>query len=255
MADIQILSGLAILISSFISMPCGISAFHWQIIVYLAWFSSLTHLAVLTFLRQRLYHWRPMRAWRLIAMAALMILLMVALVPTARIEWPPTDAFDNKTVILIPDYQFFDFAPNRYAVCSFKDMSLIDPASLASAIISMVVIFSGFIVRVIKLHRTLSDALQGVRRKVSGKFTARLDQLHSWTHDWPEPCELPGSVRLRWKRAGMSLKRNLVYQPACATVITTRAAVDAFTSTFYEARRQDLGNSTQEFNEPWEFAD
>lgn len=248
MADIQILSGLAILISGFIAMPCGLSAFHWQIIVYLAWFSSLTHLAVLTFLRQRLYHWRPMRAWRLIAMAALMILLMVALVPTAKVEWPLAGVFESPVVIMNSTSVSPDqiFAPNRYAVCSFKGMSGVDRASLASAVISMLVIFSGFITRVIKLHRTLSGALQHVRSVVDKEYIAMLDQLRLWTHDWPEASGPSGSVHGRWKRVVMSLGRSLIYQPACAILIATRAAIDAFTSTFYEVRRQKLGDLAQE---------
>lgn len=256
MADIQTLSGLAILISGFISMSCGLSAFHWQIIVYLAWFSSLTHLAVLTFLRQRLYHWRPMRAWRLIAMAVLMLLLMVALVPTARFDWPPADAFESPAAIfdttLVSEFGYPDtvFAPNRYAVCSFKHMGKIEATSLVPAAISMVVIFSSFVTRVVKLHKTLSDALGVIRLTVGRKYIAALDQLHSWTHDCSEPPEILGSVHGRWKKVGVSLVRSLAYQPACAMFIAIRTAIDAFTSTFYEVRSRSwrtLGGSLVDY--------
>ncbi|KAK0742978.1 hypothetical protein B0T18DRAFT_447808 [Schizothecium vesticola] len=61
-ADIQIVTGIAILIGGYSTLPCGISAYHWQLVVDLAWFSSVTHLAALTFLRRYLHN-RPVEKW------------------------------------------------------------------------------------------------------------------------------------------------------------------------------------------------
>lgn len=65
-------------------LPSGLQAYHWQIIVYLAWFSCLTHLAALTVMRQELYKGRLMRSLRLIAMGLLVVMLVVALVVTTN---------------------------------------------------------------------------------------------------------------------------------------------------------------------------
>ncbi|KAF6826262.1 hypothetical protein CMUS01_09504 [Colletotrichum musicola] len=51
MSDIQIITGLAILISAFHGLERSLSGYHWQIIIYTAWFSAVTHLAALTHLR------------------------------------------------------------------------------------------------------------------------------------------------------------------------------------------------------------
>lgn len=51
MSDFQLITGLAILISGFTQLQTGISAYHWQRLVQLAWFSSVTHLCCLTALR------------------------------------------------------------------------------------------------------------------------------------------------------------------------------------------------------------
>lgn len=54
MSDLQILTGISILISGYAQLECGLSCYHWQVLVYLAWFSSLTHLSCLTLLRNYL---------------------------------------------------------------------------------------------------------------------------------------------------------------------------------------------------------
>ena len=87
MSDIQILTGSSILISGYLQLYCGLSAYHWQMLVYLAWFSSLTHMSCLTFLRSYLYHRHVERTWRLIAMGLLIVVLIFALIPTGNYVW------------------------------------------------------------------------------------------------------------------------------------------------------------------------
>lgn len=47
-SDTQIITGIAILLCGYIQLPLGISTYHWQVVVSLAWFSSLTHLLTLS---------------------------------------------------------------------------------------------------------------------------------------------------------------------------------------------------------------
>jgi hypothetical protein len=56
-------------------------------IVYLVWFSSLTHMACLTSSRGCLFHHPRERAWRLLAMGIIVILLITALIPTGNFDW------------------------------------------------------------------------------------------------------------------------------------------------------------------------
>lgn len=81
-SDIQLITSLAVLISGYLQLPCGLSVYHWQIIVNLSWFSALTHLTTLTSLRQH-FRSRPFMAiCRALFMGTLLILLSVAFVPT-----------------------------------------------------------------------------------------------------------------------------------------------------------------------------
>ncbi|KAH7093346.1 hypothetical protein FB567DRAFT_173148 [Paraphoma chrysanthemicola] len=86
MSDLQLLTGLGILTSGFARLRCGMSTFHWQRIVNLAWFSSVTHLCCLTFLREHLRRNRVLQIWRIPGMVALTFMLMVALVTTLSYE-------------------------------------------------------------------------------------------------------------------------------------------------------------------------
>ncbi|KAI1363786.1 hypothetical protein F5Y08DRAFT_308444 [Xylaria arbuscula] len=93
MCDIQIATGLGILISGYLSLcPQGgtqgaLSAYHWHTIVSLAWFSSLTHQGGLIFLRLYFRKHRWQRNCRLVLMATLVILLLVSMTPIAYFNW------------------------------------------------------------------------------------------------------------------------------------------------------------------------
>lgn len=54
MSDQQLVTGLAIVISGYARLQCGISFYHWKLITMLAWFSSVVHLATLLFLQDYL---------------------------------------------------------------------------------------------------------------------------------------------------------------------------------------------------------
>jgi hypothetical protein len=114
MCDIQIITGLAIIISGFYALFQGLSAYHWQIVVFLTWFSTVTHLAGLTVLRA--YFQSPTqsihRAVRAFFMFALLALTVAAIVPTQYFSW---EYVPNQDEIL-------DGAPrpSDYAWCYFQ---------------------------------------------------------------------------------------------------------------------------------------
>jgi hypothetical protein len=107
MSDLQLLTGLAIMISGFAQLPCGISTYHWQRIVNTAWFACVTHLSCLTFLRDHLLNNRITQLWRVPGMIVLTSMIIYALTTTSRYDQGgngPT-SFDQAICFLGP---FFD---------------------------------------------------------------------------------------------------------------------------------------------------
>ncbi|KAI9694682.1 MAG: hypothetical protein M1822_000298 [Bathelium mastoideum] len=153
MSDLQILTGISILISGFAQLLCGLSCWHWQLLVYLAWFSSLTHLACLTFLRNYLYDNPGERSWRLVSMGILATLLVFALVPTGNYDW--VSGFDLDADVYDDDDE--PPLPPDYAICHIKKTKTADSLTFASMIVSVLLVAIGFVSRVIRLHKMLSS--------------------------------------------------------------------------------------------------
>lgn len=86
-SDQQIITGIGILIAGYANLHTGISAYHWQVITYLAWMSSNVHLTTLTLLRDWLNANPTLRTWRVVGMSVLLVLLIGALVPTTTYAW------------------------------------------------------------------------------------------------------------------------------------------------------------------------
>ena len=80
-SDTQILTGIAVLVSGYIQLPSGLGLYHWEIVVDLAWFSSLAHLTTLTALRDYFRQRTTMAVIRTICMGVNLALLVIAMVP------------------------------------------------------------------------------------------------------------------------------------------------------------------------------
>ena len=80
-SDQQIVTGLSILAAGF-AKRCTINVYHWQVVVYLAWMSSGTHLITLSVLRTYLREKHILRAVRVAGMLVLFVMLCIAIVPT-----------------------------------------------------------------------------------------------------------------------------------------------------------------------------
>ncbi|XP_044724073.1 uncharacterized protein HRG_01969 [Hirsutella rhossiliensis] len=90
MCDLQIFTGAGILISGFLSLYDNLAAYHWQIVVYLAWFSTVSHLAGLTVIRSYLHAFPRKRNIRLVLVVVVLLLLLVAMAPTQFFAWRGT---------------------------------------------------------------------------------------------------------------------------------------------------------------------
>lgn len=210
MSDLQLLTGLSTLISGYSQLKCGLSAFHWKRLVSLVWFASITHLASLTFLRRYLYRNKYKRWWRVIAMSALIVLLIVAIVPTRYFSFQTRG---------IP-------RPSYYAICYFDDArhrdgysySIFDPAWQKS-FISAVLLGLGMLVRIFRLHWTLSKSAGRLRSAISKyaiKILFRASGLYSST------------------KCGHRLWRTLGYFPLLSCFLLARTLLDLWCSMAFE---------------------
>lgn len=106
MSDQQIVTGIAIMGAGFQGLRTGtLSAYHYQIVLYLAWMSSSVHLTAITVLASYLKRHRGVLAWRLTGMLVLFVMLIVGLIPTISNDWGIFwwDGIDsNKTGWAIP---------------------------------------------------------------------------------------------------------------------------------------------------------
>ncbi|KID73689.1 hypothetical protein MBR_06987, partial [Metarhizium brunneum ARSEF 3297] len=153
LADTQLITGIAIMVSGYYSLTCGLSAYHWQTVLYLAWFSCLTHLSALTCLRAHLHAHPTARTGRLLLMTALLALLFVGFVPTGHFDFR-----DHQ----LPE-KFSDSAP---AVCYFKGGMDRDGTPFASMVLTLLLLAYGYLVRVAKLFESSSTVLSRFSRRL-----------------------------------------------------------------------------------------
>lgn len=197
MCDIQMLTGFGILLSGVIQLRTYISAYHWQTIVYLAWFSNLTHAACLTALRRYLYGNQAQRNWRLVLMACLLASLVISILPTAyfnwshrRLELEGSAAFPSSNARC-----FFDrtripklWCPPRDCLtghstfhCEQLRQSKYAKATTAyeSHILSILILVVAFTTRAVKVTKTLSYATRTrLRDSVSRSYLLLLTKLN-----------------------------------------------------------------------------
>ncbi|KAJ3533844.1 hypothetical protein NM208_g7802 [Fusarium decemcellulare] len=152
-ADIQLVTGTAILISGFFTIRCGLSTYHWQLIVYLAWFSSITHLSTLTFLRHYFQSHRTEKLCRAVGMFLMLALLCFAIVPTAHFFWlDPDDQSATKSPVL----------PNHHA----------------STLFSIFLLAYGYFVRLAKMSPRLTAAPHKIVRALKEKEKSASNSWH-----------------------------------------------------------------------------
>ena len=174
-SDQQIITGLAILASGYSQLSCGgVDTYHWQIMVFLAWFSSLTHLTTLTILRHYFRTDNPKaKAVRMVLMFLTLVLLVAALLPTRIQVWLR--------------------APSEPALCYYQrnghgqesDYYGGSIDALASFAISVVVLVASYFTRAIKLFATSSDSCRYLVQTVPANWTkARIDSLDQGSLGW-----------------------------------------------------------------------
>ena len=162
-SDQQIVTGIALLASGYSQLPNGLDAYHWQIVVYLAWFSSFTHLTTLTVLRNYFEENPATRLWRIILMIVTVSLLGVALLPTGN-QWWLSNYEENSITLGVPAICYFQ---GRYFSQEMFGLSAFSQAP--SMIISILVLFFGYVTRMVKLWPNASEFTRDYLRTKPGE--------------------------------------------------------------------------------------
>uniref|UniRef100_A0A8H7NIU0 Uncharacterized protein n=1 Tax=Bionectria ochroleuca TaxID=29856 RepID=A0A8H7NIU0_BIOOC len=144
-ADTQLITGLAIMISGYSQLcsPDRITIYHWQLVLYLAWFTGLSHLASLNGLRIYFHHRPWARTWRLLLITALQIMIFVAFIPTGHF-----------------DLQWMGDIVNCPAACFFNIYMSTSSEWFWTMVFSLLLLVYGYFIRVLKLFRVSSTVLQ-----------------------------------------------------------------------------------------------
>ncbi|KAJ5546756.1 hypothetical protein N7494_004341 [Penicillium frequentans] len=204
MSDLQLLTGLSILVSGASQLRCGVTTMYWGFIMDLAWLSCFTHLVCLTLLRRYLYNRPSERLWRLIFMGALVLFVAVGL------------------FCQLSFYSDYDYDASRAAICYFGQPLRMPPHQYdaGAALVSALVIILGFGSRVVKLHRAFSAKV--------------FDRPRSWLSLQARNCLKVILDKCCKGHRTQSLRRSLCYRPLLAAFLTIRFVLDTLTSLLFE---------------------
>lgn len=156
-SDQQLITGIGILVSGYTQINCGLSAYHWQIVVYLAWFSSLTHLTTLTALRTFFREQPTLAYWRVFFMGCTVVLLATALGSTGYIYQDYLS-----TPLAVPAFCLFSTTDNQEA----QQLNALQPFDIPYVSLSLLFLAASYISRVITLFTsTDTAALRGLRTR------------------------------------------------------------------------------------------
>ncbi|KAF4817583.1 hypothetical protein CGCSCA5_v005872 [Colletotrichum siamense] len=201
LCDVQVVTGLGILISGFVLLRCGLDAIHWQIAVFLAWFSTVTHLSGLEVLRTHLntYVCGHRTHW----------LLQPA---EQELSSPAVCYFDLK-------YGFWRFK-ETLSQSDFPEMQLERTPAYQAMVYSMVLLVLGFGTRSMKLLHPLSRTFKLNVRQPTSRCVRRL---------LTDFANTPASSERR-----KLLKTELILKPALAGFFMVRLTSDFFSSSLFE---------------------
>ena len=210
-SDQQLITGLAILISAYAQLNKDITAYHWQIMVYLAWFASLSHLTTLTALRHYFVNNSRARRLRIILMSAIVVALFVALLPTGNSTWWGTLADGS------PTRCYFSRLGNSDA---FRPGT--DSGQGISLVVSELILVSSFLSRITRLSPGISTLLR------------------RWF--WHKPCaHLESALKKAFDRSSLTKADGFLpryYYTACIVVsiclVILSAAWEIFESMLWE---------------------
>ena len=220
-SDQQLVTGLALLTSGYAQLRCGISSYHWQMIIYLAWFSSLTHLTTLTVLRQYFRDNPAPRLWRAVLMLVMVTMLGFALLPSGDYWWFTTED-DYYNTAPLPALCFF----RRLVARSPEERFALAELSTGSMLTSVLVLFSGYLTRLVKLSRKATAFTKLWIRTKPGRMLRK--SLRSSIQRADKP-----NATIYWRL------KHIVLETA---YVLLRACFDIYESTLWEVRIFNLSS-------------
>ena len=158
-SDQQLVTGIALLVSGYAQIRCGLSSYHWQMVVYLTWFSTLTHLTTLTFLRRYFRYNATARVWRISLMFLMVTMLILALLPTGDFVFH--GEYLEAPILCYFQRLFAGTPENRFQADCFK---------IGSMLTSVLVLCTGFLTRSIRLSKRASAVTRYWMRTRPGNF-------------------------------------------------------------------------------------
>ena len=204
LSDVQIVTGIAILISGYYSATRGLSGYHWKMMVRVAWFSTITHLAALSCLRTYLHEYKFKRAIRLLLMLCLAVMLIVATLVTA-------------------DGRFSDDLP---AAC-FLNVSK-SPTRLENldVVVAVLLLIYNILLRGLKLHRAVAEGWSLRLRRGFVRLLARPAARPVLAY----VASIDGYRRLK-------MATYIIFvQPMLASLVLAKTYYQLYTSTVAEVR-------------------
>ncbi|CAO2652751.1 Nn.00g021620.m01.CDS01 [Neocucurbitaria sp. VM-36] len=113
LSDLNLVTGIGLLISAYSQLDCGISAYHWQIMVFMAWFASFSFVSAMAFLEGYFQTNNNLRIIRVFFMCVLASLLIAALLPTGSKRWLNQYVGDGD-----------GFYPSLSTACYYRELSM-----------------------------------------------------------------------------------------------------------------------------------
>jgi hypothetical protein len=235
LCDIQLMTGVGILLSAYSTLYTrdgggGITAYHWQIAVYLAWLSNLTHTTGLTFLRKYLARHKTELRWRTVSMTVLFLLVFVSLQPLVYFNWDVVPLESEAQPARASSFAFCFF---RLGVvrARMRDQGIrlgVPYSSGSSAILSMYLLTFNFATRMAKLtSRHSRFVLVAIRRRASNWNKNFINRMAA-------ASELSGGEE---GRPVLSTRAYTKARLGIAILLTGRLYTDLFTSMLSEVSR------------------
>jgi hypothetical protein len=198
-SDLQAITSLSLLIAGFTQLRCSISAYDWQILVYTAWFASLTHMTTLTALRHFFQRYqKTVFVIRVVLMLAVLLLLVVALLPTCNPLWFYGIGF--------PAVCYFDELGSTEIVSQIKR----DPRGIVSGSLSISILAVSYTSRVVQIYPYLDGWTRRLLRELPGQLLKMV--IRKTESKWLMPLHFVSAAQLVLGRAIYDLLSSLFWE-------------------------------------------
>lgn len=230
MCDLQILTGLGILLAGFISLPV-LKGAHWQMVCYLAWFVTVTHLSGLSIMSEHLHGRYLERISRVVLMVVLLIVLVVAMVPmTAMTITTHTEVglvlTWNCDATCFFNLQFMAKNLDMQSWQPFTESSSQTTVQFVTSVLAIALMCFSFVVRLGRITPKLLSTIESKRASMSTAFQRKL--MKKAEKKFPQA----------WQNV---LWRELLVRPLLCVFLLLRACLLLWSSMISEASMPVMG--------------